>query len=285
MTSLEHQAITANGLRLHYASAGPERGKPVILLHGFPEFWYSWRKQIPALAEAGLRVIAPDQRGYNLSEKPRDIAAYNLDTLAADVIGLADALAAGRFSLVGHDWGAAVAWWVAHTFPDRLEKLAIINVPHPGVYLRYVRRHPTQWLKSWYILFFQFPAVAEWAISRSQGRILFNMMIHTSRPGAFTAEDRELYLAAWNQPGALTSMIHWYRAAVQHPPKPTPPGKVRVPALIVWGRHDVALNWQLAQLSADICEQSRVVMFDDSTHWVHHEQADQVNALLIEHLT
>ena len=151
---LEFQFVSTNGVRLHVARSQGNHGRLVILLHGFPEFWYGWRHQIPALAEAGFRVWAPDQRGYNLSDKPARVASYGLDELANDMIGLIDAVGKSRAAVVSHNWGGAVAWWVALRHPERIERLVILNVPHPAVMHRHLRRSLTQLLKSW---FFQLP--------------------------------------------------------------------------------------------------------------------------------
>lgn len=157
----EHRKIVTNGVRLHVVQTGPQDAPLVILLHGFPEFWYGWRQQIPALAAAGLQVWAPDQRGYNESDKPVGVGAYRIDELVADVVGLIDASGLRRASLVGHDWGAAVAWWVALTAPERLERLVILNGPHPSVMRRHLTRSVRQLLRSWYIFGFQVPWVPE----------------------------------------------------------------------------------------------------------------------------
>src|SRR5512138_809597 len=154
---LEHSTIKTNGIQLHVVQAGPKNGIPVLLLHGFPEFWYGWRKQIPALAEAGCRVIVPDQRGYNLSDRPKGIRAYRVDELVADVVGLIDALEYERVNVVGHDWGALVAWMLAIRHPERLHRLGIVNVPHPAVIRHFLRRDPEQMMRSWYAAFFQLP--------------------------------------------------------------------------------------------------------------------------------
>ncbi|MDA1329622.1 MAG: alpha/beta hydrolase [Chloroflexi bacterium] len=154
MAEPEFAFNTHNGLRLHFASAGPPEGQPVILLHGFPEYWYAWRHQIPALAAAGYRVIAPDQRGYNLSDKPQSVTDYGIEKLAADILSLADHLELQTFHLVGHDWGAAVAWQLAINHPERLRTLSILNVPHPAVMSRHLRSDIRQIFKSWYIFFF-----------------------------------------------------------------------------------------------------------------------------------
>ena len=152
---LEHSYIETNGIRLHVVQAGPQSGTPVVLLHGFPENWRCWRRQIPALVEAGCRVIVPDQRGYNLSDKPEGVKAFSMDELFKDVIGLIDVLGYEKVNLVGHDWGAAVAWVVANQHPERLHRLGILNVPHPEVMKRFLKRDLEQLRRSWYIFFFQ----------------------------------------------------------------------------------------------------------------------------------
>jgi hypothetical protein len=157
----ESLRLAANGITLHAVAAGPVDGPLVILLHGFPEFWYGWRQQIAPLAASGLRVVAPDQRGYNLSDKAAGIAAYRLDALADDLLGLAEALGRERFAVVGHDWGAAVAWHLASRNPERVTRAAMLNAPHPATLRRYARAHPSQALKSWYIPYFQLPLLPE----------------------------------------------------------------------------------------------------------------------------
>ena len=178
--------ILAYGIKLHVVQDGPRTGRLVILLHGFPAFWYGWRRQIPFLAAAGYRVWAPDQRGYNLSAKPTGIAAYSLDQLAADVIGLVDAAGQATALLVGHDWGAAVAWWIASKYPARLARMVIINVPHGAVLMRHLRRNPAQIRKSWYMFFFQLPLLPEILIPSRNWHMLAQALKNSSRPGTFT---------------------------------------------------------------------------------------------------
>ncbi len=210
--SFEELWFDRNGSRLHAVAAGPADGPLVILLHGFPEFWYSWRKQIGPLAEAGYRVVAPDQRGYNLSSKPPEIADYAVGNLVADVIAIADQLGHDKFCLAGHDWGAAVAWTTALQFPERLKKLAILNVPHPAVFTRTVRSNPRQMRRSWYMAFFQLPRLPEWRFSSNNFAAGVRALVASSRPGTFTADDLDEYRNAWANPGAVTAMLNWYRA-------------------------------------------------------------------------
>ena len=275
--------LTTNGVRLHTIIAGPENGAPVVLLHGFPEFWYGWRHQIPVLAAHGCRVIVPDQRGYNLSDKPPRVADYNMDALSDDVLGLLDALGYERATLVGHDWGAAVAWWTALRAPERLHALVILNVPHPGVMRRYARRHLSQLRKSWYMFFFQIPRLPEWLIRMRGFAAGRRALLTTSRPGAFSQEDIARYVEAWQQPGALTAMINWYRALFRHPPQRLPHGpRVRVPTHILWGKRDAFLEHEMASLSRDLCDQGRLTFFDDATHWLQHEEPDAVNEAILD---
>src|SRR5512147_1596019 len=167
---LEHSTIKTNGIQHHVVQAGPKSGIPVVLLHGFPEFWYGWRKQITALAAAGCRVIVPDQRGYNLSDKPKGVKAYGVFTLVDDIIGLIDALGYEKVNLVGHDWGAGVAWILAILHPERLHRLSIMNVPHPAVMRRFLMRDLEQIRRSWYIFLFQLPWIPETGMRRDNWR-------------------------------------------------------------------------------------------------------------------
>ena len=281
---VEHQTIHTNGIDLHVVQAGPVDGPLVILLHGFPEYWAGWRNQIPALAGAGFRVWAPDQRGYNLSAKPKGVAAYSLDELVADVIGLIDAAGEEKVYLVGHDWGAAVAWWTANTHPDRLRKLAILNVPHPNTMQRVLRGSFTQLRKSWYIFFFQIPWLPETLIRAGNWRGARQALLGSSRPGTFSEADLAEYVTAWSRPGAFTAMINWYRAMFRAKLKPLPSKRISVPTLLIWGAQDFALGRELAQPSIDRCDDGRLVFIEEAGHWVQHEEAERVNDLLLAFL-
>jgi pimeloyl-ACP methyl ester carboxylesterase len=277
---MEHHQVIANGINLHVVQDGPRTGRLVILLHGFPEFWYGWRRQIPFLAAAGYRVWAPDQRGYNLSAKPSGIAAYTLDQLGADAISLVDAAGQDTAFLVGHDWGAAVAWWIASKYPARLAKMVIINVPHGTVLMKHLRRNPAQVRKSWYMFFFQLPYLPENLIPLRNWHMFAKVLKNSSRFGTFTNDDLDLYRQAWSQPKALTSMLNWYRAAMQKPPKPPDNVRITVPTLLIWGAQDKFLGRELARPSIDLCDDGRMVFFEEATHWVHHEKAMRVNELI-----
>jgi len=277
---MDHQQITTNGINLHVVQDGPSTGRLVILLHGFPEFWYGWRRQIPYLAAAGYRVWAPDQRGYNISDKPEGIAAYTLDELAADVIGLMDAAGEEKVFMVGHDWGAAVAWWVAAKYPARVARMVVINVPHGAVLTKHLRRNFTQMRKSWYMFFFQLPWLPESLARLKNWNMLAKSLKDSSRRGTFTNNDLDIYRQAWSQPKANTSMLNWYRAAMQKPPTPPENRRITAPTLLIWGAQDKFLGRELAQPSIDLCDDGRLVFFEEATHWVQHEEADRVNELI-----
>lgn len=278
-----HRTVTTNGVRLHTVEAGPEGGPLVVLLHGFPEFWYGWRHQIEPLAAAGFHVVVPDQRGYNLSDKPRPVSAYTLDKLALDVVGLIDETGMGKAHVVGHDWGGVVGWWLGIHHADRLERLALLNIPHPLVMRRTLLRSPRQLKKSSYIFFFQLPGLPERAFRRDGFAYAVKTLRVSSRPGTFTDADITLYREAWSQPGAVRSMIHWYRAAPRLQGKLSGArARVRVPTLLLWGKQDRYLSHEMARPSIDLCDEGRLEFFEDATHWIQHEEPERVNRRLIE---
>jgi pimeloyl-ACP methyl ester carboxylesterase len=279
---LEHVNLPTNGIRLHVVQSGSRYGPLVILLHGFPEFWYGWRKQIQPLADAGFRVWVPDQRGYNLSDKPRRIAAYKIDELAIDVVGLMDAAGVDKCYLAGHDWGAAVAWWVAIHYPERLHKLTILNVPHPAVMVQALSSNLAQLKKSWYMFFFQIPFLPEAILRNDDWERMVGMLRNSSKPGTFSNNDIEQYIHAWWRKGAITSMLNWYRAILQMPPKISADQRVRIPTLLLWGVNDIALDRQMAQPSLELCDQGKLVLFENSSHWVQHDESELVNKYLLD---
>jgi pimeloyl-ACP methyl ester carboxylesterase len=279
---LEEEFISTNGVRLHTVMTGPKSGPPVILLHGFPEFARGWVKQMPAFSEAGCRVILPDQRGYNLSDKPKGVKAYKVYTLVDDIIGLIDALDYEKVNLVGHDWGAVVAWVLANKYPERLHHLGILNVPHPAVMRRFLLRDLEQIRRSWYVFFFQLPWLPEALLRANNWRGLARAMRGSGKIHTFTTEDIERYKEAWSQPGAITSMINWYRAIIRYqPPLPKDP-RIKVPTLMLWGMKDAALSHRMARPSIDYCDDGKLIFFPDATHWVQHDEAEEVNHLLLD---
>jgi epoxide hydrolase 4 len=278
---VEDLSFQNGAVGLHAVAAGPKDGPVVVLLHGFPEFRYGWRRQIESLAAAGFRVVVPDQRGYNLSSKPSGIAAYALTELISDVIAIADQLGREKIFLAGHDWGAAVAWSAALLHPQRIAKLAVLNVPHPTVMRKFLSTHPRQILRSWYMFFFQFPWLPEALFSAFDFRIGSQALLRSSRPGAFSGDDLVQYRAAWSQPGALAGMINWYRALfrarVEFPNK-----TVNVPTRILWGERDAFLLKEMARESLRYCTNAELFTFANATHWLQHEEPARVSELLVD---
>lgn len=280
---LSHHFVHTNGVNLHLVEAGPADGPLVILLHGFPEYWRSWRYQIPYLAAAGYRVWAADLRGYNLSSKPKGVRSYSLDEAAADLIGLIHAAGRSKAFVVGHDFGAAVAWWAADQYPQYLDRLVILNVPHPAVMLRNIFR-PNQLPRSTYVFFFQLPWLPEWLLRLNNWQLLASSLAASAHPGTFNQIDLAEYRRAWSRPGVITAMLNWYRAAVRYPIQPADNTRITVPTLILWGAQDIALDRSLAEKSVTLCDDGRLIFFEEATHWVQHEEAPRVNSLIAEFL-
>jgi epoxide hydrolase 4 len=272
-----------NGVSLHVVEAGPEDGPLVVLLHGFPEFWWGWRKQITPLAAQGYHVVAPDMRGYNTSDAPEGVESYRLETLSADVLALADSFGAERFHLVGHDWGGVIAWDIAASHPGRLERLVVLNAPHPDLWRRVILRRPSQAIRSSYAAFFQLPRVPEMMLGAGRFRILRAMLRGSSQQGTFSPEDLDRYVEAWSHPGSLTAMLNYYRA-LRTRALPGEPRRVRTPTLVLWGEKDVALLPHVARAAVETCDDGRLEMLPDASHWIHLEEPDRVNAETIAFL-
>jgi epoxide hydrolase 4 len=277
------EAQVGGGIRLHYVEAGAGEGRPLlVLLHGFPEFWYSWRNQIPALAQAGFHVVAPDMRGYNLSDKPVGWRQYKADTLAHDIAGLIRHFGVQRAYLAGHDWGAAVAYMTAMRHPELIEKLAILNVPHPERMLSGFRTL-RQLRKSWYMFFFQIPGLPERAFARD-GFSFGKRSLRADSPKAFSDTDLERYAQSWAQPGALTGMINYYRAALRQSPRSALAQLVPIqtPTMVIWGMRDRHLGSELAEPLPQWVPNVRMERIPEATHWVQHDAPERVNELLID---
>jgi pimeloyl-ACP methyl ester carboxylesterase len=279
-----HRYADLGGVRLHYVEAG--EGPLVVLLHGFPEFWFSWRFQIPALAEAGFRVVAPDMRGYNLSDKPKGVESYALERLARDVERLIGALGEERAVVVGHDWGGIVAWAVAMLHPERVERLVILNVPHPERFSRGLRT-PRQLLKSLYAFFFQIPWLPEKVLRAGDFAIVRSVFRNDPvRPGTFGERDIDRYVGALSRPGALTAPINYYRALARRAPSVARALRRRIeaPVLVIWGQRDLFLLPELARPDPALVPDARVRRLPDASHWVQQDRPERVNALLLDFL-
>jgi epoxide hydrolase 4 len=266
--------------RLHYVEAG--EGPLIVLLHGFPEFWYGWRQQIQPLAAAGFRVVAPDLRGYNLSSKPDGVAAYDISDLAGDIRGLIRERGAESALLVGHDWGGSIAWATAMNHPDVVSRLAILNAAHPRK-LSQGLHHPGQLRKSWYFFFFDLPDLPE-NVVKSDDWHFFRHFLRDAHP-AYTPEEVDRYVEAWSQPGAATGMINYYRSSVRTPPKRAAEAlrQITAPTMVIWGQRDRYLGEELAEPDHDdVPNLARVERLPDASHWVHHDEAERVNQALTE---
>jgi pimeloyl-ACP methyl ester carboxylesterase len=318
---IEHATAEVNGVTLHYAKSGT--GQLMLFLHGFPEFWYAWKDQLDEFGKDHL-AVAPDMRGYNLSSKPESVDQYRVPLLIEDVRALAERLGFGperKFILVGHDWGGAVAWAYAAAHPETLDKLVIVNAPHPTIFGRLLREDPAQQKASFYMLMFRGPE-AEKALSANNHQMLVDIVLGAGlKNGTFTEDDKKAYLDAWSQPGALTGGLNYYRAAQLGPPASARGGTgaagaggtggtgaagagvtgatgatgaagaqgaagaglvIKVPTLVIWGEGDTALLTSNLVGLDQYVPQLTVRRIPDGTHWVVHEKPAEVNRYIRE---
>ncbi|MGI4728771.1 MAG: alpha/beta fold hydrolase [Janthinobacterium lividum] len=278
---INSQFFEVNNIRLHAAVAGPPEGKVMLFLHGFPEFSLGWKKQLEFFAEKGFRVIAPDQRGYNLSSKPKGVKAYRIETLIADVVDLIRQTSTQKIILVGHDWGGGIAWELAGQHPELIEKLIILNMPHLKIMRETLKSNPRQLFRSLYTGFFQIPLLPEWLSSLFNYKMLERRMIRSANKNAFSRQEMAQYKAAWRNPGALKAMINWYRAYKYSKPEMK---RIVIPTLIIWGEKDKFLLPEMAQKSNLMCAKGKLVLIEDATHWLHHEKSAKVNQLILNFL-
>jgi pimeloyl-ACP methyl ester carboxylesterase len=288
---IKHDYAEVNGVRLHYARAG--KGKLIMFVHGFPEFWYEWKNQLGEFGRDYL-AVAPDMRGYNLSSKPTALEQYEVKHMVEDLRALAEKLGHKKFILVAHDWGGAIAWAFALTHPNYLEKLVIINAPHPGVFARELRENPAQQKASSYMLMFRSPQ-AEQTLSANNYALLVNIVLGEGlKTGVFTEEDKKAYIEAWSQPGALTGGLNYYRAARVGPPSgegdkqgtsfasDIPSLVVKVPTLVIWGEKDTALLTGNLEGLDKFVPDLTIKRIPDGTHWVIHEKPALVDSYIRE---
>ena len=283
---ITHETADVNGVTLHYAKAGS--GQLMLFLHGFPEFWYAWKDQLAEFGKDHL-AVAPDMRGYNLSSKPAAVDQYRMPLLVEDIRALATKLGASparKFILVGHDWGGVVAWATAMTHPDLIEKLVIVNAPHPAVFRREIEKNPAQQKASAYMLMFRGPDAEKTLSANDHGMLVSIVLGEGLKKGHFTDADKKAYLEAWSQPGALTGGLNYYRASQVGPPAGAQASanelgqampKISVPTLVLWGERDTALlTGNLEGLDEHVAPLT-IKRIPDGTHWVVHEKRDLVN--------
>ena len=281
--ALSHRFLQAGEVRLHVAECGDPQKPLALFLHGFPECWIAWRRQLPALAEAGFHAVAADLRGYGDSDRPRGVQSYSVQKLAADIAALIPALGHERAHLIGHDWGGYVAWHVAMWHAQRIDKLAVLNIPHPARMLRGLR-DPRQLRKSWYVFFFLLPLLPERALADRGFRRVKNLFRYTAaRPDSYSEEDIAETLRGLQQPYALTAALNYYRAAALNLRSPRLE-KITAPTLVLWGAKDRALGAELATPDPRWVPNARVEFLPDATHWVHADEPERVNERLVAFL-
>jgi pimeloyl-ACP methyl ester carboxylesterase len=284
----EHKYADVNNIRLHYVTAG--KGKLIVFLHGFPEFWYEWKNQ---LAEFGrdYQAVAPDMRGYNLSSKPADVAQYRMRHLIEDVRALVEHLGHKRFILVAHDWGGGVAWPFAIRHPEYLEKLIILNAPHPVTFVRELRDNPAQQKASQYILVHRTPEAEEILTKNNYAILVSSLLKDGLKQGYFTEEDKRAYIEAWSQPGALTGGLNYYRAArlgsftgESDDSLSADPSlfTVKVPTLVIWGEKDRWLLTGNLEGLEKYVPNLTIKRIPDGSHWVIHEKPALVDSYIRE---
>jgi pimeloyl-ACP methyl ester carboxylesterase len=286
---MSSRRIDVGEVRLAVTEAGDPSGEPVVLLHGFPESSHSWRHQLPALAAAGYHAVAPDLRGYGDSDRPAAVDAYAAPRLVGDVAGLIGALGHESAHVAGHDWGGGLAWALAGTRPEMVRSLTILNAPVGVVSARLRRENPAQRAKSWYMLLFQFPGVAETWLSQDDFANLREFVFDTAAPGTYTDEDRRIFVDGLRRDGALTAALNWYRANMppaswlREPPEPPP---VPVPTMVIWGEADVNMDPLLLERSAaTVTGPLRVERLPGVSHWVQQEAPGRVNELMLDFLS
>jgi epoxide hydrolase 4 len=284
---MQHSYAQLDEVRLHYVECGAG-DELIILLHGFPECWYSWRHLLPLLGER-YHAVAPDMRGYNLSDKPEGKECYRIESLVNDVLGLIRFFGKERAAIISHDWGAAVAWAVAQRHPEVVTKLVAMQVPPPAAWR--VNLTLKQLLSSWYMFFFQLPRLPEWWAGANDFARVEKMYRETTfGPGAFSAEDITVYKEALHQPGALTATINYYRANVFRSLKrgrvETPAdGRIKVPTLFIYGEHDMAIiPATVSGMERFIDAPYREVRIANSGHWVQNEAVAEVNQAVLDFL-
>lgn len=270
-----HAVREVNGVDLHYVAAGPEDADPVVLLHGFPECWWAWRRHVDPLSDS-FRVLVPDMRGYARSEKPFDVSEYRLERLADDVAGLVATEGHDSAHVVGHDWGGVVGFATALRRPERLDRLVVLNAPYPGAFEDQLTLR--QATRSWYAGFFQLPAVPERVLAARDFALLDRLFREAPRvEGAYTDADVRRYKRAWRRDRAMRSMIDYYRAFGREHVRELWRGRwgagrrVRADTLLLWGEEDRALGRHIPKVEADELENASVEFYPQASHWIHAE--------------
>ncbi|MGF1601985.1 MAG: alpha/beta fold hydrolase [Thermosynechococcaceae cyanobacterium] len=280
--TIQHQYIVSNRVRLHYVTQG--EGPLMLMLHGFPEFWYSWRHQIPEFAQ-DYKVVALDLRGYNNSEKPQEVSAYRMSELLKDIQGVIQGLGYDNCILVGHDWGGAISWCCAYAHPEMVQKLIVMNLPHPAKFAEALRSNPRQMLRSWYIGFFQLPLLPELVFrANDYSAIASAFADRATNKKAFTPADLEAFKNAAAKRGALTAMVNYYRSNTDLFTDKIW-GILEVPTLLLWGEDDFALGKELTYGTEKYVSNLQLHYLENCSHWIQQEQPKRVNQYMRSFLT
>ena len=274
MTIIE-QRITLPNITLNVAFSDNEEDKPVLFLHGYPDAWFGWEKIMKRLIKSGFRVIAPDQRGYNLSDKPKHISAFANDRLIQDATDLMTYFGYERFHLAGHDYGAYLAYLIGLEYPERVLKLITISGLHPTVFQNLRQLGIRQWLKSWYLTFFHLPRLPEKLMQYNNFQFLFQN--HSTK---LTAVEKQRYQKAWSQQDAVKSMIHWYRTT----PKKVDNPYLKMPVLILWGEKDLYLTTAAAKANLSYCANGKLIVIKNASHWLMLENVKEVTEMISDFL-
>ena len=276
---LESRRVNTGEVALHVVLAGPETGPPVVLLHGFPELWFSWHGVIRPLVDAGYRVIVPDLRGYNRSDKPQGRAAYDGDAYARDVIGLLDALGIERAFVAGHDVGGGVAWTLVFEHPERVRRALILSAPHPLAWER-ARPQDDPNSISWFRSFFRLPLLPELSARAGGWWLLTRNLQRTSRPGTFEGETLAVFQSAWARDNAISTMLEVYRSDFRRAPLPGD-GRPPVPVFYVFGGRDAYIPRAASLITAELLGEDAVVELPENNHWLPLEEPERIGRLLV----
>lgn len=279
----KHDFIQVNRMGIHYVTAG--KGPLLLLLHGFPESWYTWRHQIPFLAQH-FQVVAPDLRGYGESDRPKKVADYQPSEIVSDIVGLIKGLGHEKARIVGHDWGGAIAWRMGIEHPEMVEQLAILNCPHPYLFFKALKSNFTQLKKSWYLFAFQLPYLPEMLFRTNPEKVLKGILRgSTKKPEIFKDEDIQYYLKSLKKPGAIEAAINYYRATFRAKKDPIIKDKIKVPTLLIWGDGDAALGKELTIGTEELVEGPfKIEFLSGCSHWVNEEEPERVNQMLLDFL-
>ena len=268
----DHRYIKINGIKFHTVLAGEEGAEPILLLHGFPDFWYGWHKIMNGLSDT-YRLITPDLKGYNLSDKPLEVDAYRLENLVEDIKLLSQQLGLDSFNLAGHDWGGMIAWAFAEKYPNLVKKLIIINAPHYKVFSQKIKKNKSQRRASGYISQLIKPNNDKLLRRQDFQMLRFAVFQNSRNEDAFSEEDKSRYIEAWSQPDALKASTNYYRANRSYDEWT---GQINVPTLVIFGMKDTFIKPLVLDNLSDYVPDLQIVKSESSSHWVMHDDPERV---------